>query len=536
MGLFSRLFRSADNPSEPRTAWLESRTQAVAAAVHGQFLQTQRTAQRSFETAETPAWTESWSTTLTPINESLAQQLPTLWARANGLARNNDWAQRYLIELDDNVLGPDGIRLQMGVMRPAQGDSARRADKDTNDALEAAFARWGDEADVSGMSWADIETLAINTLARRGEILYRHMPGRGPLGYQVQFIDPMLLDVTLNQEYSGRRIRMGIEIDDEGRPVAYWLQMSRSGDLPSAYVTVGRHVRVPADEIEHRFLIEEPGQLRGVPWLSVGARRLWMLHDFEQSAAVASANAAKRQGFFFSPSGEAPAGFADKVVAKVIAEAQAEGRELTEADLLQIQIAAERYATTMPGQFDTLPQGYQFQPFESKWPEVSAEGYIKGHVRAWAAGRGMSYVSIGNDLEAVNYSSAQVGILGEREHHKKTQRRLKRWLHTRVFPRLLPYLVLSDARLRPARIAEYLAAATWQGRRWAPLDPLKAARSNDIKLRNKTTSRHRVWLEDGVDPDELAAEIAQEEEMFGSLDAPQGTASSGGAGPDQDAD
>ena len=36
-------------------------------------------------------------------------------------------------------------------------------------------------------------------------------------------------------------------------------------------------------------------------------------------------------------------------------------------------------------------------------------------LRGWAAARGASYVSLGNDLSDVNYSSAQVGIIAERE-------------------------------------------------------------------------------------------------------------------------
>ncbi|MDV7390037.1 phage portal protein, partial [Arthrospira platensis SPKY1] len=120
----------------------------------------------------------------------------------------------------------------------------------------------------------------------------------------------------------------------------------------------------------------------------------------------------------------------------------------------------------VPGQFDTLPHGTQFQAFESKWPEVSAEGYIKNHLRAWSAARGMSYVSIGNDLEAVNYSSAQVGILSEREHLKKVQIRLRQWLHREVFAALLPWASLHESWLSPDRIPVITAAATWQMRRW----------------------------------------------------------------------
>lgn len=528
MGLLSRIF--ARETASDRQAWIDGAIREAGSRAASRLVSDMHTARRSFEAAETPAWTESWPTKAAPINDDLARQLPTLWARSCGLARNNEWAQRYLIELDDNVLGPHGIVLQMRLRKPgANGELVQ--DAETNRILEEEWTRWGEsDCEVSGLSWSEVETLVLSTLARKGEVLYRILPMRGPRRFQIQVLDPTLLDVTLNGEYGGRRIRMGKEIDDFGKPVAFWLQMAKSGDQPSDYVSIRNRVRVPASEIRHFYLVEEPGQMRGIPWLTVGARRLWMLHDFEEAAAVASSNAAKRQGFFFSPNGEAPPGFADTVVSSVLAAAQAAGKVLTPEEIQQITAAAEKYATTVPGQFDTLPHGYQFQPFESKWPEISAEGYIKGQIRGWAAARGMSYVSIGNDLEAVNYSSAQVGILGEREHHKKTQGRLRDWLHKQVFAQALPYLVLNNRALSSARIEEYLRASSWQPRRWSPIDPVKAANAAEIRLALNLTSRRRLILEAGEDPDEIEAEVQAEAALYGPIKKSSSSPSGDGDG------
>ena len=516
MGLFSNLFSRAESASD-RAQWIDSAIQGAAAQAQQRYVSEIREARRSFEAAETPAWTESWPTQGAPINDDLAKQLPVLWARSTGLARNNEWAQRYLLELDDNVLGPVGMTLQMKLKRRPRGAAEPEPDKESNAAVEAAWQQWGaEDCEASGLNWLDTESLALSTLARKGEISYRLLPGRGPMGFQIQLFDPTLIDVTLNRTYGGRRVRMGKEIDDAGKVLYYWLQAAKTGDSPE-YVTVGRHVRIPAEEIRHYYLTEEVGQLRGIPWLTVGARRLWMLKDFEESAAVASSNAAKRQGFFFSPTGEAPAGFADTVVSSVLDAAKAAGKVLSPDEIKQVLAAAEKYATTVPGQFDTLPQGYQFAPFESKWPEISADAYVKSQVRGFAAARGISYVSLGNDLEAVNYSSAQVGILGEREHYKKTQARLRNWLHAQVFSAAIPYLAMRAPGLQISRIEEYRAAATWQGHRWAPIDPQKAASAAETNLALKLTSRKRLILERGEDPDEIAAEVATEEALYGPV-------------------
>lgn len=510
MRLFN--FLKPKETAADRAAWLDTAVRTVGQRLQTNTLQDLRRAERSFESAETPAWTDSWQTNAAGINEDLARQLPTIRARSRGLARNNEWAIRYLIQLDDNVLGENGIRLQCRLKRP---DGSQ--DKAANDLLESAWAKWGENCEVSGLSWREVEGLAIGTLPRDGELLYRLRPGAGPMGFQIQMLDATLLDTALHRDWGGNRIRMGIEITDDGKPVAYWLRMSKAGDQYSDLISVGRHVRIPADQIRHCFMVDEIGQLRGIPWLSAGARRLWLLHDFEESAAVASSNAAKRQGFFTSVNGDAPPGFADTIISSVLEAAKAAGKVLTPEEVQSITAAAEKYSTTVPGQYDTLPQGYDFKPYESVWPNINADTYVKQQIRGWSAARGMSYVTIGNDLEAVNYSSAQVGIVGERDHYKSLQSKLKEWLHAEVFAAALPYLVLSTPGLKTSRLAEYLAAATWQPRRWQALDPLKAAKSNETNLLLKLTSRRRIILERGEDPDEIAAEVAEEEKIYGPI-------------------
>lgn len=514
------LLGRGNRPASDNSSWLQAATSRAGERLVGERVSALRQASRSFKAAETPAWMGSWSSAGSDINDDLSSQLPAMRARAKGQARNDEWAGSYLIRLDDNVLGGHGIRLQCRVKLP---DGSQ--DRATNDALEAFFEDWGrrGNCDVSAqLSWRDVQSLALESEERCGELLYRWRNG-GRYGVRLQLLQPEVLDVNLRRDWAGRRVRMGVEIDDDGVPVAYWLRATKAGDSltdGSDITTVGKHVRVPADQIVHRFQRREIGQLRGIPGLSVGAPRLWQLHDFEESAAVAAANAAKREGFFFSPDGEAPPGMADQIVSSVLAAAQSEGKSLSPEEMQQLQAAAMKFATTMPGQFDTLPVGYDFKPFESKWPDISAGDHIKGHVRAWTAARGVSYHTIGNDLSDVNYSSAQVGIVAERDHYRRRQGRLIDWLHAEVAQRVLARAPIYVPELKPSRRDEYLASVSWLPRTWAPVDPLKAAESDDIQLRNRSTSRRQLWLAKGLDPDDMQAEILAEEAVFGVLEPP----------------
>lgn len=513
MNLFG-LFKTKETPSQ-RMEWLTNQIDRAGRKAHDQLVASLRTAQRGFETAETKAFTSSWETHSNEINIDLAQQLPIIRARSRNLARNNEWAERYLLQLKDNVIGSNGIKLQMRLTH-RNGEP-----EPVNDRIEKAWELWGERGncEVSGkLDWLQIQNLVLETLARDGEFLIRLRYGVGAFGFQLQVLNPGLLDVHHNGMNGSNRIRMGIEINDDGKPLAYWIKSGKSGEaVPSPYSLTSGHVRIPAEEIIHGFDMREVDQWRGVPWLTIGAKRLWLLGDFEEAAAVASSNAAKRQGFFTSPTGDAPVGFADNIVSSVLDAARAAGKVLTPEEIERITASAEKFNTLMPGQFDTLPQGYDFKPYESPWPNIDANAYIKQQVRGFSAARGMSYATLGNDLEAVNYSSARVGIIDEREHYKSLQTLLISQLHKEIFKRWIPYAVLVTPTISAQRIDSYLSCATWQARRWVGIDPLKEANSHQVNLENGLTSRRRIQMERGDDPDEIALEIAQEEKIYGKI-------------------
>lgn len=478
-------------------------------------------ARRSFESAETPDWTHSWASSKVSVNDDLQAQLPTLRNRSRGLALNNEWARRYLLLSRDNIFGPAGIALQMRVKK-----RSGEPNDQTNKLIESAWARFGKRGncDVSGrLSWRRLEWLVLNHLSVDGAYLFRIKRPAGPFGLLLQALNPNTLDHTVNRDYQGRRVRMGIEIDDEGRPLAYWLLGHKAGEADSWQgQQIGRHVRVPAEEIIHDFLPDFADQYDGFPALTVGARRLWLAQQYEEAASVASVNAARRVGFFITKDGEAPTSVVDTVISSVLDAARAQGKTLSPDEVKAVIAAAQKISTAVPGTFDTLPQGTEFQQFESAFPHVNHADFIKQSVRGYSAAQGISYHTLGNDLESVNYSSARVGISDEREHYKLLQEAIIEGFHDRVFPVWLEMALLRAPELktlRADRLEEYVAAAGWQPRRWEGIDPAKEAAANEINLRLKTTSRRRLILQRGEDPDEIFDEVDQETGRFGEPDA-----------------
>lgn len=439
--------------------------------------------------------TTQWQGASEHLNVYIAAGLSKARGRSRAASVNLDHARRFVRQCHTNILGPNGVLFQAQFGKRGGG-----LHNSVNDAIEAARRRWTKlgVCEVSGQySWRDVERLCLNHLVVDGEFLLRHVEGAGPHRYQVQVIDPALLDMDLHVDLAGgAKIRMGVEFDSDGRRRAYHIKRDTAGS-PDGY-GYGRHARVPAEEIVHGFITEQVNQIRGIPWMNSALERLYQLGDFERSALAASRNAAKRAGFFKSMDGAPPPGFADE---------PAKGEQA--------------YAPTQEGQFDTLPFGTEFVPFSSDYPNVSHGEFAKAVLRGAASGLGVSYTTFGNDLESVNYSSARVGVFEEREVWKELQAWLIEHLHELVDARWLRMAMVAEPLLyglNPARLSDYLDALQRQPRRWPAIDPLKEAQADDLRLRNKTTSRTRVLAREGESLDDLALEIERETALLGEIE------------------
>ena len=140
--------------------------------------------------------------------------------RCREQARNNDYAKRYLQLLVTNVVGQHGIRLQS----KARNDD-RRLDFVGNQALETEWRKWckiGNCTIDGKMSFIDAQKLFIETLARDGEVLIRHITTNDSNDpYRIQFLDPDYLDEEKNQILNNdQEIIMGVKLDKFKKPIS----------------------------------------------------------------------------------------------------------------------------------------------------------------------------------------------------------------------------------------------------------------------------------------------------------------------------
>lgn len=445
---------------------------------------------RRFEAAQNTRLNFGWNSANSKLDAELRGDLASLRARARDLSINNDYARKFLDMITANVVGPNGFTLQSQVADPGGNSDtlARRA-------IEDAFWQWGraGECDTSNkLSFQDLCRLYIRTVARDGEVLVRRIRDRRfAFGYKLQLLDIDRLDITHNEQLAGGNIvRMGVELNSYGAPVAYWLLNRHPGEYMAQSGAMMRE-RIPAEEIFHNFIADRPEQTRGFPWMATAMMRMNMLHGYEEAAVTAARNGASKMGFFTSPDGSA--------------------RELADGEDDQGNF------TTMaePGTFDVIPQGYTFEQYNPEYPTQNYDSFVKSCLRGIASGLGIAYNTLANDLEGVNFSSIRSGTLSERENYMVMQN----WMaETFLRPMFLDWLesallkgacVMPNGSALPAGKLSKFTVHAWQGRRWAWVDPEKDINASLLAIRGGLSTPQIVAAQMGLDIEDVIDALKQ---------------------------
>lgn len=456
---------------------------------------------RAFNAAQQTRLTSSWGTTPSNINQLLHRDRRILVARSRDLKINNEYAKQFITLMKSNVPGASGFTVSVQCLRE-NGE----IDELDSAACEKAYAQQSQLGyfDATGkLSRTDAERLYVETLATDGEVLIRRLKGRGPHGYQLQFLDSLLLDDTYNKDLDGnKKIRMGVEMDAFGKPLAYHLLPERINDINSLGVTWagGERVRVSADEIWHDFVVENVGQVRGIPWLATSAMAMNMLEGYEEAAVIAARGGAAKMGFFVTNE-DAPVSTAGP--AEALADSQDEnGNFITEAE---------------PGSMTVLPHGYDFKSFDPDYPHAMFGEFVSQCLRRVSAGLpGASYTALSGDLRGASYSGLRVDFLRDRETWKGIQQFVCERFVSRSYSEWLPYALLGGhivgANGRPLPFSKLYKydSAYCQGARWPWVDMEKEARANALMVAEGFTSRGRVIREQGGDPERIWKELEKE--------------------------
>lgn len=442
----------------------------------------------------------SWSAS---INADLDGALTILRARSRNLAANNEHGRRFLSLVAANVVGRAHPKLQVRALRDqANPNKATTLDKPANDAIETHWDRWGRTCDITGrhMDFAHLLRTVMKSVARDGEALIRRVQNkRLPYGIALQLLEADRLDESFNLRLdNGNTVRQGVEIDGTGRAIAYYIRTAHPGE---AYATVPNKIeRVPAGEMIHLFLAERAEQVRGVPWMHAIILRAAQLHEFEESAVIAARIGAS----------------------KIAALEHAEDAPDAIDQMADGKVGGIPQMSIQAGEMFDLPPGTKLSSWNPEYPHANFESFLKACLRGLAAGLDVADHNLTGDMSGVNYSSARIAELSERETWMILQDWLIASLVRPVYQEWLAYSLLAGAitfdltgKALPAeRFEKFYNASRFQGRRWKWVDPAKEADANEKQLANQLTSRTRLAAEQGEEFDDILDELRAEADMI----------------------
>lgn len=438
---------------------------------------------RSYDAAAVGRLLASWILSSTTGDAEILKSLRLARDRSRDLARNNDYARRYFKLVVMNMVGPRGVQFQSKVY-----DEPGKPDNVANQKIEWGWWDWSKKAMAGGGSWRQAQALMAETVARDGEVLVKFIRGRSagnPHNFAIQFIEADHLDETYS--VPDKNISMGIEYDDAGKRVAYWIWERHPGEFPVTARSSNRRIRVPASEMLHLFYRERPSQSRGMPWAHSAMVRLKHLVGFEEATVIAARVSAAQMGIIVSPDGEM------------------KGPEDAQGN---VSIEAE------PGTFPILPPGYDMRMFDPKQPSGNFEPFIKATLRGIASGVGVSYSSLSSDLGDANYSSLRSGALVERD----TWMSLQEWMIDEfcvpVFEAWLDMALTSGTVALPHRKYDKYNQPQFISRRWPWVDPLKDLEAEVVAINNALSSRSKALAERGLDFEDLLDELAYEQKKL----------------------
>jgi lambda family phage portal protein len=443
---------------------------------------------RAYSFAAVNRLTADWITSGLSGNAELRGPVRRIIHRARDLAHENDYVRGFLVDVENNVIGAAEFDLRMDVGE-MQGDGVKRPDALANRLIESAWWEWVQPSTctVNGdMDWRGVKRLALRDVPTAGAVLVRHIRGAAAgnrFGYAVQLLEIEQLDLDKHENTKdGGRIRFGIEKNATGRTVAYHVLKQHPGDDIHAGMVRRDVERIPAADMILLQLPERISQVLSQTWMISSGKSLKMLDGYEDAELVAARAGACKGGWFKTPVDGGP-GYP------------------TGRDGEQFTMDAE------PGMWEALPPGVEPVVNDPSHPNSQFGEFRKAVLRRVATSLGISYTTLGNDLEAVNFSSARVGLMDEREVWKALQLWFRVHFLEVVFREWLTMALSVGAINLPLAKFDKFNQPRFKTRRWEWLDPLKEAQAKALAVEKGFTSRRAIIDEQGGDIEVVFADL-----------------------------
>ncbi len=370
------------------------------------------------------------------------------------------------------------------------------------------FTVWSQEADIQGTKhFNDILLLADRCMLVRGEylVLPRMIKRRGrTFSLALQVIDPLRLR-TPSDKQKNENIIDGVEVDRNGRPVAYWIQKtaaSRFADLSSKNFVRIRAWKGHRPQVLHGFIQKDPDQYRGYVFFAPAMKFFRDLSDHLDAELVSNIVTSAAALFIATPdptqAAMAAAGGASEYLAS---------------------IRGERYEEIIPGAVYYGNPGEKPEVIDHNRPGRNFVPFVETILRAAAACGGIPYEVAVRKYDQMNYSSARAALLDA----WRVFRHRQDW-ECRHLAQPCWEMVQEEAFLRGMFECPefYTHRKAYCQAQWIPqarghVDPVKEIQAAILARRNNLRSTADLVSEMGGDWEATFEQIAKENARAGQL-------------------
>jgi capsid protein len=432
-------------------------------------------------------------------DQKIRGSLKRMRDRSRQLVGDNDYAKRFLNLVRENVIGSNGITLQMTLDEKTFGAQAT----ELNQKIESAWMRFCDTCTVDRkMSMVDAAQMEVASKLQDGEVFVRKVKGfpNNPFRFALQFLDPDQVDAGYERrrratgDGSQSEIRMGVELDQWRGPLAYWVYDGHPSETASV-----RRVADPRRRSDPRLpaRADQPD-----------ARRALAACGDDTAAHAGQVRRGRSGGG--ARGGLQDAGAGDEAGRRRGPRPEPARRQEQEGRSGNLR-SSRRASSNCPTAWTR--RGSTGTTRTSRSPD-----FLKAMLRGAAAGANVSYSSLTGDLREVNFSSLRQGVLSEREGWRVLQTSAIRHFYQPVFADWLAMAITTGQLDVPTKTpyALLLEAATWTPRGWDWVDPVKDVVA-DMHARGACmTTLQDIAAKRGKDWRDIADQIAAENEYLRS--------------------
>ena len=432
------------------------------------------------------------------INFDLSSSIATIRARCRALAQNDPHIVKALSLLRNNIIGNSGIDLHVQA-RKQNG----QLDAVFNTTIEDAwweFGKYGISTTCGTMTFVELQKLIIESIARDGEFfcVKRYGSEYGKFGFQLDLIPIELLSHSFSgYAENGNVIFQSIEYNRNLKPVAYWISDEMQHQTVTTFTQNYKQpsLRIPADQCFHLFEKHYVGQSRGFPWIVSAVLPIHHLNSYRISELEQARIASLKQLFYTLPAGS-------------------EGMSQEDID------AAGRINTRLePGGSDILPAGVVPQVIDFNSPNANMPEFVKVQLKAISSGLCLSYSSIANDLESINFSSAKYSFQEDITTYQNKQQWFIDHFLNRVYEDWFKYQSDTGRLSVPSSKQTKGLYVKWTPRGFRSVNLVETAKAAILLRQLGLASLTQLSAEFlGLDWEETITQIAAENEKLEELD------------------